>query len=84
MALERGSTGAEETGANAGTRERSGGGCFVPLSLLVFLGAGQDTEGGATERHDGEGNRHVDAMPFPKLVKMTESCGEGEGRELAD
>ncbi len=64
VALERGSTGAEETGANAGMRERSGGGRFVPLSFLVLLGAGQDTDGRATERHEGEGDRLVDAMPF--------------------
>ncbi len=37
---------------------------FCALSFLVFLGAGQDTEGGATKRYDGEGNRLVDAMPF--------------------
>ncbi len=37
---------------------------FMLLSFLVFLGAGQDTEGEAAERHDGEVNRLVDAMPF--------------------
>ncbi len=39
-----GSTGAEETGANAGVRERPDGGRFVPLSFLVFQGSGEDTD----------------------------------------
>ncbi len=52
-------TGAEETGAKAGMRERSGRGRFVPLSFLVFLVGGddvvlvgEDRERRAAERHD--------------------------------
>ena len=66
-----GVTGAEETGAKAGMRERSGGGSFVPLSFLVFLvcreelgSGGEDGERRVEERQDEGGTRRVDAMPF--------------------
>ena len=66
-----GLTGAEETGAKAGMRERSGGGRFVPLSFLVFLvcgdelgSGGEGREGRVEERQDEGGARRVDAMPF--------------------
>ena len=66
-----GLTGAEETGAKAGMRERSGGGRFVPLSFLVFLVCGDELgsggEGGerrVEERQDEGGIRRVDATPF--------------------
>ena len=66
-----GLTGAEETGAKAGMRERSGGGRFVPLSFLVFLvfgdklgSGGEGRERKVEERQDEGGTRRVDAMPF--------------------
>ena len=70
-----GLTGAEETGAKAGIKERSGGVLLVPLSFLVFLVLGEgDTEEGSEEeeeserrgeaaRQDGGGIRLVEAMP---------------------
>ena len=66
-----GLTGAEETGAKAGIKERSGGGRLVPLSFLVFLicreelgSGGEDGERRVEERQDKGGTRRVDAMPF--------------------
>ena len=66
-----GLTGAEETGAKAGMRERSGGGHFVPLSFLVFLvcgdelGSGGEGREGRVEERQGEGGTsRVEAMPF--------------------
>ncbi len=63
-----GLTRAEETGAKAGMRERSGGGRFVPLSFLVCgdkLGSGgEGRERKVEERQDEGGTRRVDAMPF--------------------
>ena len=66
-----GLTGAEETGAKAGIKERSGGGRLVPLSFLVFLvcgdelgSGGEGREGRVEERQDEGGTRRVDAMPF--------------------
>jgi hypothetical protein len=56
-----GSRGSEETGANSGMRERSGGVLFVPLSFLVFLVLERR---GEAARQDGGGIRRVDAMPF--------------------
>ena len=45
-----GLTGAEETGAKAGMRERSGGGRVVPLSFLVFLVFGFKLGSGGEDR----------------------------------
>ena len=66
-----GLTGAEETVAKAGMRERSGGGRFVPLSFLVLrvcgdeLGSGgEGRERRVEERQDEGGGRRVEAMPF--------------------
>ena len=85
-----GLTGAEETGAKAGMRERSGGGRFVPLSFLVFLVGGDDVVWGGegrerreAARQEGGGNPSGGGNALPQLVKMTKCCGEREGRELA-
>ena len=65
-----GLTGAEETGAKAGMRERSGGGRFVPLSVLVFLVGGDDVVWGGegrerreAARQEGGGILREEAMP---------------------
>ena len=66
-----GLTGAEETGAKAGIKDRSGGGRFVPLSFLVFLVCGDELGSGGEgrerrveEKQDEGGTRRVDARPF--------------------
>ena len=45
-----GLTGAEETGAKAGMKERSGGVLLVPLSFLVFLVCGEELGSGGEDR----------------------------------
>ena len=45
-----GLTGAEETGAKAGIKERSGGVLLVPLSFLVFLVCGDKLGSGGEGR----------------------------------
>ncbi len=59
VAVEGGSRGSEETGANSGMRKRLGGVLFWPLSFLVFLVLERR---GEAARQDG-GIRRVDAMP---------------------
>ena len=70
----------DETGANSGMRERSGGVLFVPLSFLLFLGGERR---GKAARQDGGGNPSCGRDAFPQLVEVTKGCGEREGRELA-
>ena len=60
VAVEGGSRGLDETGANSGMRERSGGALFGPVSFLLSLGGEWR---GKAARQDGGGIRRVDAMP---------------------
>ncbi len=76
-----GSRGSEETGANSGMRERSGGVLFWPLSFLVFLVVERREE---AARQDGGGNLSCGRDAFPQLVEVTKGCGEREWRELVD
>ena len=85
-----GLTGAEETGAKAGIKERSGGGRLVPLSFLVFLvcreelgSGGEDGDRRVEERQDEGGGPSCGRDALSQLVKMTKCCGEREGGKLA-
>ncbi len=61
VALERG---VNRSGRDRSKRRDEGTVGRWAFCAFVFLGSGQDTEGGAAERHEGEGVRLVDAMPF--------------------
>ena len=84
-----GLTGAEETGAKAGIKERSGGGRLVPLSFLVFLvcreelgSGGEDGERRVEERQDEGGTRRVDAMPFRSWARGLKAVERERGGNL--
>ncbi len=86
-----GLTGAEETGAKAGMRERSGGGRFVPLSFLVFLvcedklGSGGEGRKRKVEERQDEGGPVVwTRCPFSAGQDDQMRWREREGRELAN
>ncbi len=82
VALERGMN---RSGKDRGKRRDEGTGgrrAFVLLSFLVFLGSGQDTEGRAAERHEEEGVRLVDAMPFLSWSRCPKAVERERGGSL--